>query len=135
MCGLKSKVNQKCLLSETNLTLNQAVDIAGIKAVEQHTQQLMSEAVIKQVSPANCMVPCKHGGTNNHHALKCRFKEAICNTCYKKGHLAKICKAQRQRQPAVPKKKIYPDKGTRWVGTEQVADSSDTASELPHCTR
>ena len=113
-------MNQKHLLSETNLTLNQAVEIAqGIEAVEQHTQQLMSEAIIKQVSPANCMVPWKHCGMNNQHALKCHFKDAICNTCHKKGHLAKICRAQRQQRPAVPKNKIYPDKGTRWVGTEQ----------------
>ena len=46
----KSEVTQKRLLSETNLT--RAVKIAqGIEAVEQHTQQLKSEVVIKQVSP------------------------------------------------------------------------------------
>ena len=102
-----------------------------MEAAKQHTQQLKSEAVIKQVSPANRTVPCKHCGKNNHHASKCHFKEAICNTCHKKGLVAKICRAQRQQQPAAPKKKIHPDKGTRWVGTEQVADSIDTDSELP----
>ena len=132
VCGLKSEVTQKRLLSETNLTLNRAVEIAqGIEAAEQHTQQLKSEAVIKQVSPANRMVPCKHCGKNNHHASKCRFKEAICNTCHKKGHLAKICRAQRQQRPAAPKKIARPDNGTRWVGTEQAASNSDTDSELP----
>ena len=78
-------MTEKHLLSETNLTLNQAVEIAqGIKAAEQHTQQLKSEAVIKQVSPENRTVPCKQCGKNNHHASKCNFKEAICNTCPKK---------------------------------------------------
>ena len=43
----------------------------------------------------------------------------------------KICRAQRQQRPAAPKKKTYPDKGTRWVGTEQVVNNSDTDSELP----
>ena len=134
MCRLKSKVTQKRLLSETDLTLNRAVVIAqGIEAAEQHTQQLKSEVAIKQVSPGNsCAVPCKHCGKNNHHSSKCHFKEAICNTCHKKGHLAKICRAQRQQQPtAVPKKRAHQDKGTRWVGTEQEADHSDTDSELP----
>ena len=53
VCGLKSEVTQKRLLSETNLTLNRAVEIAqSIEAAEQHTQHWKSEAVIKQVSPA-----------------------------------------------------------------------------------
>ena len=133
VCGLKSEVTQKRLLSETNLTLNRAVEIAqGIEAAEEHTQQLKSEVAIKHVSPGNRVVPCKHCGKNNHHSSKCRFKEAICNACHKKGHLAKICRAQRQQRPtAVPKKKAHQDKGTRWVGTEQEADHSDTDSELP----
>ena len=93
---------------------------------------MKSEVAIKQVSPGNRVVPCKHCGKNNHHSSKFRFKEAICNTCHKKGHLAKICRAQRQQRPtAVPKKKAHQDKGTRWVGTEQEADHSDTDSELP----
>ena len=58
--------------------MNQAVEIAlGSEAAEQHTQQLKSEAVIKQVSPANRMVLCKHCGKNNHHTSKCHYKEAI----------------------------------------------------------
>ena len=47
MCGLKSEVMQKQLLSEVALTLKRAVEIAqGIEAVEQHTQQLKAEAVV-----------------------------------------------------------------------------------------
>ena len=38
MCELKSKVTQKRVLSEANLTLNQAVEIVQvIEVVEQHT--------------------------------------------------------------------------------------------------
>ena len=49
VCGLKSEVTQKRLLSETNLTLNRTVEIAqGIEAAEQHTQQLMSEASLNK---------------------------------------------------------------------------------------
>ena len=40
VCGLKSDVIQKRLLSEADLTFNRAVDIAqAIEAAEQHTQQ------------------------------------------------------------------------------------------------
>ena len=55
------------------------------------------------------------------------FKKAICNTCHKKGRLAKV----RQQRLAAPKKRTHPNKGTRWVGTEQVIENSDTDSELP----
>ena len=38
MCGLKSEVMQKRLLSEVDLTLKRAIEIAqGIEAAEQHT--------------------------------------------------------------------------------------------------
>ena len=97
-----------------------------MEAAEQHTQQLKSEAVIKQVSPANRTVPCKHCGKNNHHTSKCHFKEAICNTYHKKGLVAKICRAQRQQQPAAPKRKFIQTKEPG--GLEQ---SKQQTSELP----
>ena len=100
----------------------------GIEAKEQHTQQLKNEEVIKQVSPANCTVSCKYCGKNNRHASK---YQTICNTCHKKEHLAKICRAQWQQQLAAPKKKVHPDKGTMWVGTKQATENRDTDSELP----
>ena len=85
VCRLKSEVTQKYLLSETNLTFNRTVEITQRnEAAEQHTQQLMSEAVIKQESPANHTVLCKHCGKSNHHASKCHLKKAICNTYHEK---------------------------------------------------
>ena len=50
--GLKSEVMQKRLLSEVDLMLKCAIEIAqGIEAAEQHIQQLKAEAVIRKVSP------------------------------------------------------------------------------------
>ena len=47
VCGFKSEVMQKHLLSKVDLNLKRAVEIAqGIEVAEQHTQQLKTEAVI-----------------------------------------------------------------------------------------
>lgn len=90
---------QKCLLSEVNLTFKRAVDIAQvIEVVEQHMQQLKNKAAVQQVSPGStCTKACGHCGKNKHQLSQCQFKEAICNNCYKKGHLAKIYRAPRQK--------------------------------------
>ena len=64
VCRLKSKVMQKRLLSEVDLTLKRAVEIAqGIEVAEQHTQQLKTEAVVRRVSPTGTHTTvCKHCG-------------------------------------------------------------------------
>ena len=134
MCGLKSEVMQKRFLSEVELTLKRAVEIAhSIEAAEQHTQQLKTEAVVQTVSPKDTRrTVCKHYGKNNHKASLCRFKDAVCNNCRKKGHLAKICRAPRQiRDPRVNKKKSQAHRGAHWVDTGQSERDSDTDSELP----
>ena len=134
VCGLKSEVMQKRLLSEVDLTLKRAVEIAqGIEAAEQHTQQLKTEAVVRRVSPTGTRTTvCKHCGKNNHKASQCHFKDAVCNNCQKKGHLAKICRAPRQtRDTRRTKKKSQVHRGAHWVDTGQSERDSDTDSELP----
>ena len=121
VCGLKSEVMQKRLLSKVDLTLKQAVEIAqGIEAAEQHTQQLKTEAVVRRVyQKATRTTICNHCGKNNHKASQCRFKDAVCNNCHKKGHLAKICRAPRQTtDTGAAKKKSHQHRGaTNWVDT------------------
>ena len=38
--------------------------------------------------------PCYHCGKSNHKATACYYKEAVCNNCKKKGHIAKICRSK-----------------------------------------
>ena len=94
VCGLKSEVMQKRLLSEVDLTLKCAIEIAqGIEAAEQHTQQLKAEAVIRKVSLQSTTrspqqgtrtIICNHCGKSNHKASQCHFKDVICKNCKRK---------------------------------------------------
>ena len=97
---------QKHLLSEVDLTLKRAVEIAqAIEAAEHHTEQVKTEAAVRRVSPCTT-VSCNHCGKNNHKATQCHFKNAICNNCQKKGHLVKIYRAPKQTMDTgVTKKK------------------------------
>lgn len=36
-------------------------------------------------------IQCKHCGYTNHLSDSCRFKNAICRTCNKRGHMQKVC--------------------------------------------
>ena len=139
VCELKSEVMQKHLLSEVDLTLKQAIEIAqGIEAAEQHTQQLIAEAVIRKVSLLSTTRSSQgtrttisnHCGKSNHKSSQCHYKDVICNNCKKKGHLAKICRAPKQAMEAgVAKKKSQRHRGANWIDTGQ--PESDTDSELP----
>ena len=133
--GLRSEVMQKRLLSEVDLSFNRADKIAqGIEAAEQHTQKLKAEAAVRLVSPKGTTrtANCKHYGKNNHLTSQCRFKEAVCNNCHKKGHLAKICRAPQQKQDRpVTKKWVQPHKGTKWIDAGKPEQNSDADSELP----
>ena len=139
VCGLKSEVMQKRLLSEVYLTLKRAIEIVqGIEAAEQHAQQLKAEAVIRKVSPQSTTrsaqgtrtMICNHCGKSNHKSSQCHYKDVICNNCKKKGHLAKICRAPKQTmETGVAKKKLQRHRGANWIDTGQ--PESDTDSELP----
>ena len=109
---------QKWLLSEVDLTLTKAVSIAqSMEAAEPEAQILRLEKVTirkmgSEKRPGKTSVPlppkkaCHRCGKNNHSADNYFYKEAICNTCKKKGHLAKVCRSgnpysgqQSQQQP------------------------------------
>ena len=64
VCGLKSEVMQKHMLSAVDLTLKRVVEIAqAIEAAEHHDQQLKMEAAVRRVSPRTT-VSCNHCGKN-----------------------------------------------------------------------
>jgi len=36
---------------------------------------------------------CFFCGSNTHNSHQCQYKETVCHTCGKKGHLAKVCRS------------------------------------------
>ncbi|CAI5783449.1 Hypothetical predicted protein [Podarcis lilfordi] len=39
------------------------------------------------------------GCGGNHSRAKCRFRDAICRTCFRRGHIAKVCRSARSDTP------------------------------------
>ena len=73
---------------------------------------------------------CYRWGGNNHGPLDCRFKDAECHSCRKKGHLAQVCcKSTHGRTPQNQSKRLNQQQQSRTThqveAKEEVSDSSD----------
>ena len=42
-------------------------------------------------------ITCYRCGGNNHRAEQCKFINAVCHNCGKKGHLKAVCKGPKQK--------------------------------------
>ncbi len=110
VCGLREEVYRKRLLAEPNLTLSKVLAIAqSLELADQNARALRGpDTSIHQVSQSrghrkgqaqfrSCSKPqthgkeCYHCGGTDHLVATCRFVEAICHCCKKKGHLARVC--------------------------------------------
>ena len=57
--------------------------------------------------------PCYHC-RGSHSLSECRFKDAVCHSCNKTGHIAKACRRQKQR-PSAPQQNRHQSKLTHQV--------------------
>ena len=105
---VRSESIQKRLLSEAELTLAKAVDLAqSLEVVSKSAQTLKGTTDLavglmerkKARSPVEGRA-CHWCGKTSHLAPQCNFKDATCHTCGKKGHLARVCRSGRQQKPA-----------------------------------
>ena len=104
MCGLRSDSIQGSLLSQKDLTLQKAVEIAqGMEAADRNAKSLKGtlSAVFKvhtQKEAARGASTPRHQAPNNlsnpcHHCG--HFREATCHHCQKKGHIATVCRSKK----------------------------------------
>ncbi|XP_064465284.1 uncharacterized protein K02A2.6-like [Ornithodoros turicata] len=105
ICGIRDKNLQQRLLVERDITFDRAFKIAlATESAVSQQSQLQSAQERDQVN----IVRRKSAGhrkkttktqrcgrcLGDHEAKDCRFKNAICNRCNKKGHIARACKQQ-----------------------------------------
>ena len=108
VCGIHHENTQKCLLSEANLTLKKAIEVAcNVEAAEAQPSRLkgVSNAPVMAVdhskrgdrrsseTPADKCGKCTRCGGGNHKAKDCRHKNAKCYKCHKTGHLSSVCRS------------------------------------------
>ena len=109
VCGLRSESTQKRLLSEADLTLARAVEIAqSMEAAHKNAQALKGPElpvrrleklprergeVERKARGQGGKKPCYRCGQRGHLPHECGFKEATCHKCKKRGHIAKVCRS------------------------------------------
>ena len=134
VCGLRNQSIQKHLLSEANLTLAKAAETAqGMEAAEKNAKKFQggeSAPVYRMVpqrrkpSPTSPSKPCYRCGGVDHTHSACRFRDATCHKCQKKGHIAKVCRSG--KKPTQQRPQQSRSRPVRTIDQEPVSDEEFT---------
>ena len=145
VCGIRGESIQKRLLAEADLTLKKAVELAQeMEAAERNAKSLKGiDSAVQKVSIATDrpLVPCYRCGKTSHDQKDCRFREAECHSCVKRGHRATVCRSAKKasaKKPQLPIRRTHnPGKGgrpqrlnTKWVTAEADKDSGEEYLQL-----
>lgn len=122
VCGLRSESTQRRLLSEADLTLQKALELAQSReAADKNTKSLKTtDTPLQPLHLISSGKLCHGCGRSNHPPSTCRFLHATCHKCGKAGHIAPVCKT-----PAtIPfkgstRQKPNRTNRTNWLGAEE----------------
>ncbi|CAC5398917.1 unnamed protein product [Mytilus coruscus] len=131
VCGIKEDRIQRRLLAEPGLTFKKAMEVATameMAAKNAHDKQVQEPKQVHKVTIRN--EECYRCG-GSHNATDCKWKDANCYVCDKKGHLAKKCRNKGKQNPKENPKfkqqtqqgKVYPKQ--RPTKTHFVEEDSD----------
>ena len=98
VCGLRNKGIQKRLLAKTDLNLAKTLEITQrMEAADQNAQKLkgthelnLRVSEISRGTKKNCY----RCGREQHGPTECPYREVECQSCKKKGHLARMCQSR-----------------------------------------
>ena len=103
VCGLHNSAIQTKLLSEADLTLERAVEIAqSLESAEKSSKKLQGEdhssisRISHQSHKSHNKKQCYRCGEDSHASDSCRFRDAVCRKCHRKGHIARVCRSGSQ---------------------------------------
>ncbi|CAI5793272.1 Hypothetical predicted protein [Podarcis lilfordi] len=134
VCGVWDIRLQRCLLAKPDLTLLKAIEEAvaseaadpqassprlARKPVPVHQEEVSSDEAsssedddVHQTKQERRKFQQKSKGQSecagcggNHSRAKCRFRNAICRTCSRRGHIAKVCLSAPSGTPPSPTRK------------------------------
>lgn len=99
VCGLTSTATQRKLLSEADLTLKKAMDIAvSMELADCESRKLKESYTLDEGKNAErahkVFSQCFRCGKNNHSEDKCFYKNSKCHKCKETGHLGRVCRSR-----------------------------------------
>ena len=134
VCGVRDDALQRTLLAVAKLTYDKAYELAVLHESAAQNSCLLSSSSTTPVHyvdpdpPHKDMrlgKPCYRCGWK-HSATTCHFKDVVCNFCYKKGHIQRVCQSRlRQRSPSSPP--VNPTKGQQ-PRTHKVEEGPESPS-------
>ena len=142
--GVKDTTIQKKLLSETDLTLDKAIQLAqSAETAEKNVKEMGGETpkepvhqirgppghrkgsgTKRSVMETRDRENCSRCGKPGHQGKDCPFRDRVCHKCQCRGHLARVC-----RSSSNPKKGPRREKGRRHP-VRHLEESEDSTSEL-----
>ena len=120
------------MLTEADLTLTKAIELSvGVEAADKNAKSLKgTESSIKSITPGKACYRC---GRTSHDQKDCRFKDAECHNCGKRGHIAPVCRSPKKKRQPRRNNSRRPGLGTKYVTTthDQEPESEEDDESLP----
>ena len=130
VCGLLHEGTQKRLLTERDLTLARALEIAismetAAKDALELQKKTTSECTVNKIETRRPerMPACYRCGKTSHRPDNCWFKDKDCNSCNRKGHIQKMCRTRTNERKSKFKMR------NKKVNELNEADSNETDSD------
>ena len=106
VCGLRDEATQKRLLSEADLTLDSAIQLAQslesageqVKKLKEPETQPLCHMKPSAAAQQGRKATCVHCG-RHPEGTPCRFAGATCHRCGEVGHIAPVCPNRTKRPP------------------------------------
>ncbi|CAC5422535.1 unnamed protein product [Mytilus coruscus] len=133
VCGLCSKTIQRKLLSESELDLKKAFEIAvGIEAAEKETNEFRNEvSTTHKVTMRSS--ECYRCGKSGHNADSCFYKNSRCHECKEIGHISRKCRKSFPKNENQDKVKKQYKKNTKFKAKPskvyQIEENSESEPE------
>ncbi len=133
MCGLRCEGIQKRLLTESNLTLQRAIELSvSMELAAKEAQQLSSNSKVYKMETENTngkQRPMFPLWQDRAFTCPCWYKDTECRSCKKRGHIERACR-NKEEKGKMQQKTTFRRKQKKHVFTvdqenERVTDTSD----------